>query len=99
MNLICWNCRGLGNRQLVQELGELVRAQDPIIVFLAETWLEEARLGTIRDSLQFNHYHGVSRITRGGGLAIFWKNGFNLEVESSSQNHIDVVINKGKDNV
>lgn len=34
----------------------------------------------------------------GGGLATFWKNGFNLEVESSSQNHIDVVINKGKDN-
>ena len=67
-------------------------------MFLAETWLEEARLGTIRDSLQFGHYFGVSRITRGGGLAIFWRLGFNLEVESSSQNHIDVVINKGKDN-
>ena len=84
MNLICWNCRGLGNQQTIQELGELVRAQDPLIVFLAKTWLEEARLGTIRDSLQFDHYHGVSRITRGGGLAIFRKNGFNLEVESSS---------------
>ena len=46
--------------------------------------LEEARLGTIRDSLQFGHCHDVSRITRGDGLAIFWKNGFNLEVESSS---------------
>ena len=67
-------------------------------MFLAKTWLEEARLGSIRDSLQFSHYHDVSRITCGGGLAIFWKNGFNLEVESSSQNHIDVVINKGKDN-
>ena len=64
-------------------------------MFLAETWLEEARLGTIHDSLQFGHCHGVSRITCGGGLAIFWKNRFNLEVESFSQNHIDVVINKG----
>ncbi|KAL0004665.1 hypothetical protein SO802_012226 [Lithocarpus litseifolius] len=98
MNLLCWNCRGLGNRQTVQELGELVRAQDPSVVFLAETWLEDARLGPIRDSLLFVHYHGVSRITRGGGLAIFWKQGFNLVVESSSQNHIDVVINKGTDN-
>ncbi|KAL0003323.1 hypothetical protein SO802_017104 [Lithocarpus litseifolius] len=77
MNLICWNCRGLGNRQTVRELGELVRAQDPSVVFLAETWLEDARLGPIRDSLLFGHYHVV---------------------ESSSQNHIDVVINKGKDN-
>ena len=84
MNLICWNCRGLGNQQKIQELGELVRAQDPLIVFLAKTWLEEARLGTILDSFQFGHYHGVSRITRGGGLAIFRKNGFNLEIESSS---------------
>ena len=67
-------------------------------MFLGETWLEEARLSNIRDSLQFGHYHGVSRITRGGGLALFWKNGFTLDVESLSQNHIDVVINKGKDN-
>ena len=67
-------------------------------MFLAETWLEEARLGTICNSLQFGHYFGVSRITRGGGLAIFWRLGFNLEMEPSSQNHIDVVINKGKDN-
>ena len=53
-------------------------------MFLGETWLEEARLSNIRDSLQFGHYHGVSRITRGGGLALFWKNGFTLDVESLS---------------
>lgn len=67
-------------------------------MFLAETWLEEARLSNIRDSLQFGHYHGVSTITCGGGLALFWKKDFIIDVESSSQNHIDVVINKGKDN-
>ena len=71
MSLLCWNCRGLGNRQTVQELGDIIRAQDPSVVFLAETWLDEARLGFIRDSLQFGHLHGVSKITRGGGLAIF----------------------------
>ena len=49
MNLLCWNCRGLGNRQTVQEFGDLVRAQDPAVVFLAETWLDEARLVNIRD--------------------------------------------------
>ena len=97
-NLICWDCRGLGNRQTVQELKELVRVQDPSVVFLAETWLEKAKLSYICGSLQFGHYHGVSRITRGVGLALFWKNGFTLNVESSSQNHIDAVINKGKDN-
>ena len=67
-------------------------------MFLAETWLEEVRLSNICGSLQFGHYHGVSRITRGGGLALFWKIGLTLDVESSSLNHIDAVINKGKDN-
>ena len=37
MNLLCWNCRGLGNQQTVQELGDLVWAQDLAVEFLAET--------------------------------------------------------------
>ena len=71
MSIMCWNCRGLGNRQTVQELGDIIRAQDPTVVFLAETWLVEARLAGIRDSLQFGHYHCVSKVNHGGGLALF----------------------------
>ena len=56
MSLLCWNCRELGNQQTIQELGDLVRAQDPTVVFLAETWLVEARLGEIRDRLQMGNY-------------------------------------------
>ena len=96
MSLLCWNCRGLGNRQTIQELGDLVRAQDPTVVFLAKTWLDDTRLSGIRDSLRFGHYHGVSRLTRGGGLVMFWKKDFDLQVLSSSHNHIDVLINGGK---
>lgn len=35
----------------------------------------------------------------GGGLALFWKNDVDLNVEPSSLNHIDVLINKGKADV
>ena len=69
------------------------------MVFLAETWLDDIRLSGIRDSLRFGHYHGVSRLTRGGGLVMFWKKDFDLQVMSSSHNHIDVLINGGKENV
>lgn len=68
-------------------------------MLLAETWLDETMLAGIRDSLHFGHYHGVSRISCGGGLVLFWKRDLNLSFESSSQNHIDVLINKGRDNV
>ena len=78
MSLLCWNCRGLRNWQIVQELSDLVQAQDPTVVFLAETWLDDIRLSGIRDSLHFGHYHGVSRLTRGGGLVMFWKKDFDL---------------------
>ena len=71
MNLLCWICWELENRQTVQELGDLVQTQDPAVVFLAEIWLDEARLVSIRDSLQFSHHHGVSKISRVGGLALF----------------------------
>ena len=37
MSLLWWNCRGLGNPQTIQELDDLVQAQDPVVVFLAET--------------------------------------------------------------
>ena len=69
------------------------------MVFLAETWLDDSRLAGLRDSLRFSHHHGVSRITRGGGLVVFWKKDFDLQVMSSSKNHIDVLINRGKENV
>ena len=69
------------------------------MVFLAETWLDDIRLSGIRDSLRFGHYHGVSRLTRGGGLVMFWKKDFDLQVMLSSHNHIDVLINGGKENV
>ena len=68
-------------------------------MFLAETWLDEFRLVGLRDSLRFGHHHGVSRLTHGGGLVLFWKKDFDLQVMSFSHNHIDVLINRGKENV
>lgn len=40
---------------------------------------------------------GVSKVNLGGGLALFWKKGVDVDVEMSSLNHIDVLINRGKE--
>ena len=71
MNILCWNCRGLGNPQIEQELGDLIRAQDPLVVFLAETWLNKVRLEEIKVRYKFEGLIEFSRIGRGGGVAIF----------------------------
>ena len=38
-----------------------------------------------------------SREGRRGGVAIFWKKEVDVDVDSYSPNHIDAIVNKGKD--
>ena len=97
MSWLCWNVRGLGNQRTVRELAKLVRAQDPSIMFLAETWVDKARLEFLCDELLFDKKWIVQRVTRAGGLALLWKNSIDISVVSSSLNHIDAIVNKGKD--
>ena len=66
-------------------------------MFLAETWADEARLKEVKRNLGFDNLHFVERINRGGGLALFWKHNVDLQVQTSSKNHIDAIINKGAD--
>ena len=98
MSFLIWNCRGLGNPQTIQELGDLIRAQDPTVVFIAETWLDEARLRLLLKNVVLGQMHVVSKVTQGGGLALLWKTDFNMSVDSSSLNHINVVVNARKEN-
>ena len=99
--MICqvWNCRGLENLCTRKELGELVWAKDPSIMFLAETWVDEAKAKKkkIKRDLDFVNMFFVPRINRGGGLALYWWSLIDVNVDNFSKNHIDAIINKGKD--
>ena len=88
---------GLGNQRTVHKLASLLRAQDPTILFLAETWVDKARLTKLCDDLHFDEKWIVPRVSRAGGLALLWKNTVQIDVDSSSLNYIDVIVNKGKD--
>ena len=88
---------GFGNPQTEQELGDIIRAQGPSVMFLAETWLDKARLLFIRDKLRFEGLLEFSREGRGGRVAILWKKEVDFSVDIYLSNHIDDIINKGKD--
>ena len=75
----------------------MIWAQDLSIVFLAETWLDKARLETIKARYKFGGLVEVSRENRGGGVAVLWKKECDFTVDSYSLNHIDAIVNKGKD--
>ena len=94
MSCVIWNCRGLGNQLAVQELVEVVQAKAPSVVFLAETLADEARLDYVKDRIRFDKKIFVQRVNKGGGLALFWNIDIEVDIESSSLNHIDATISK-----
>ena len=98
MSWLCWNVRELGNQRTIHELASILRVQDRAVVFLAETWANEDRLMKLHDDLQFDDLWVVLRETMAGGLALLWQNSVQIDVDSSSLNHIDVIVDEGKEN-
>ena len=75
----------------------MIRAKDPSVVFIAETWADEARLKDIQRQIEFENLFFVERNNKGGGLALYWRNSLDLSIDTYSKNHIDAIINKGKE--
>ena len=48
MNRLIWNCHELGNLRTGKELVEIIREKDPSVVFIVETWADEARLDQVQ---------------------------------------------------
>ena len=78
------------------QLADLVWAKDLFILFIAETWTDKARLEQVKRRIQFKNMFEVLRRNKAGGLALFWKEDFNLDIETFSPNHIDTTINKNR---
>jgi exonuclease III len=92
MNLLSWNCRGLGNPRTVRDLHQLVKEKRPGIVFLMETLVSQSYMERICNRLQFDNIFFVNLTGRSGGLALLWLNDYNIEIFNFSKSHINVLI-------
>lgn len=93
MNLLCWNCRGLGNAQRVQALQNIMRLEDPNLVFLCETKCSVNSLQVLKVQLGFYcFFFCVDALSQYGGLCFLWKNECNVRILSKSMSHIDSEI-------
>lgn len=97
MSCLSWNCYELGNPQTEDELVALVMNKDPKMVFLMETKVEKYVLERVGRKIQYPNLFVVPRVNTGGGLALYWKRDFDVDVQSFSVNHIDTIINHGVD--
>lgn len=92
MNLLAWNCRGLGNTRTVRTLKEVIKSHNPELLFLSETLTVSNKIEELSSKLGYSSFYSVDRQGMGGGLAIFWKHNVKGRVVDSSQNHIDIII-------
>ena len=67
-------------------------------MFIAETLVDEARLDTIQQNIDFENKWVVLKVGHGGGLVLFRKALINLVVLDSSKYYIDTWIDKGPPN-
>ena len=94
MSLLVWNCHGLRNPRKIQKLGDYILAKDPSVLFLAETWTEDARLDIVLRNFDFNNRWSIPSESRRGCLVLLWKDSINLTIVNSSKYYIDAFINR-----
>jgi exonuclease III len=87
-----YNCRGLGNGPAVRGLLALQKKEDPDILFLSETKLDEARMQKFPWKLGLPNMIVKDCEGRSGGLALFWRQGINVSLRWMGRMHIDVDV-------
>ena len=92
MRLIAWNYRGLGNGPAVRGLLDVQKREAPDVLFLSEIKHNARWMERFRWSLQMPNLFVKDSVGLSGGLALFWKKGIGLTVNSTSRYHIEATI-------
>ncbi|CAM8963352.1 unnamed protein product [Rhodiola kirilowii] len=91
MNLVSWNCRGVGGPRAVRSLCDVKRSHHPSVLGLVET-KKVGDWGFLRTKLGFKGCISVDSRGRGGGLALLWAEEVDVDLVSLSDFHIDVLV-------
>ena len=92
MNIISWNCRGLGILRLVLALTKLVRVEALLLIFLVGIKAKVPNMARLQTKLDYTQGLIVPSDGKSGGLALVWKEGINVWTHKYSNSHIDVVV-------
>ena len=89
MNVLAWNCRGLGLDSTVGELHDLIRSHNPAVVFLSETKKSAMAMEKLKWSMGFRSGVAVSSVGRSGGLTMWWREHAQVTIRPWCQYFLD----------
>ncbi|XP_042961719.1 uncharacterized protein LOC122296220 [Carya illinoinensis] len=92
MSLLVWNYRGLGNPRSVRILSKLVKEKGPLLVFLVENKCSKQRMEVVRRSLKMDGCFDVESVGMSGGIALLWKEEWEVQVVSYTRWHVSAVV-------
>ena len=62
MNLLSWNCRGLGGLRAIREVTKLVNNYKPLVIFLIETKRKTGEMDWLKLRWKFDKCFTVERV-------------------------------------
>ncbi|KAK9036183.1 hypothetical protein V6N11_078192 [Hibiscus sabdariffa] len=92
MAMVAWNVRGLGNKDTVRALKNVVFKHRAEIIFLSETKQKKRYIEKIRMKMKVDNAFYVEPEGIAGGLALWWSNEVKLSVLHYDRNFIDAKI-------
>lgn len=88
MTILSWNCRGVAATATMNELRELCKHHQPVVLFLMETKAPKERIRKIQQSLKFQASFCVESRGLSGGLALFWNDNISVQILNATPNYI-----------
>ena len=92
MSILAWNCQGAGSIETVRFLRELRRKHYPDFIFLMETKQKSDYMLGLKKQLGYDHLFTVEPEGLSGGLAVMWKDSYQVAVLSSDKIIIDLKV-------
>ncbi|XP_026396908.1 uncharacterized protein LOC113291607 [Papaver somniferum] len=92
MKLISWNVQGLKTTATRDPLFDLIRTQNPDIIFLYETKISKDKSRPLISHFQYPNQAFIELIGLSGGLLILWKDGFTCELHDSTYNMFNLIV-------
>lgn len=93
MKILSWNVHGFGNKYTRKHLGDLIRANDPDIIFLCETKTMNMKMERWTHSFNYMNHLYFNPIGASGGLFMHWKDVIHIDLVDMNFSFIFMLVN------